>query len=129
MVLFILLWFQRFSPPSPDFLCPPSSFWMFISDMDHATVNLARSRDGLTNWERSVENPIVAPLPSQSAEQASWNCDAIYKPFVLFAAVTQQWLMWFNGRCGGLERIGMATLSGGFGNFVPRSLPSTTLWF
>lgn len=144
MVLFILLWLQRFLPPPPPpkrhpsllqtplsfFLPAPSSSWtLLILDMDHATVNLARSRDGLTNWERSVENPIVAPLPAPTPEESSWNCDAVYKPFVLFDEVTQQWLVWFNGRCGGLERIGMATLKGRFGKFVRRSPPSKDLWF
>jgi beta-1,2-mannobiose phosphorylase / 1,2-beta-oligomannan phosphorylase len=86
-----------------------------------ATINLARSRDGLTNWEKSVENPIVAPRPRVSGEPDSWNCHATYKPFVMFDDLTQQWLMWFNGRCYDLERIGMATLKGGFGNFVRRT--------
>jgi len=40
-------------------------------------VNLARSRDGLTGWEASVENAIVAP----DTEPDSWNCDGTYKPF------------------------------------------------
>jgi hypothetical protein len=39
----------------------------------------------------------------------------------MFDDLTQQWLMWFNGRCYDLERIGMATLKGDFGNFVRRT--------
>jgi beta-1,2-mannobiose phosphorylase / 1,2-beta-oligomannan phosphorylase len=88
-------------------------------------VNLARSRDGLTNWEASVENPIVAPLP-----EPSWNCDAVYKPYALFDEATQQWLLWYNGRCGHLERIGMSSLKGlSLGKFVKRGPPARDLWF
>lgn len=42
--------------------------------VDHATVNLTRSQDGLTNWEPSLANP----------EPGSRNCDAVYKPFALY---------------------------------------------
>ena len=93
--------------------------------MDHATVNLARSKNGLTDWEANVENPIVAPEPAED----SWNCDAVYKPFVLYDDVNKQWLLWYNGRCGGLERIGMSSSKGSFGKFVKRAPPATTLWF
>ena len=96
-----------------------------IVDIDHATVNLARSKDGLTNWEASVENPIVAPEPDPN----SWDCDAVYKPFTLYDEATDQWLVWYNGRCGGLERIGMSSLKGDFGRFVERAGPAQGLWF
>jgi len=86
--------------------------------MDHATVNLARSRDGLTNWEASVENPILRP-----ELESSWNCDAVHKPFVLYDEANERWLLWYNGRCGDLERIGVATLNGDFGRFVKRASP------
>ena len=94
--------------------------------MDHATINLARSKDGLKNWEKSTSNPIVSPGPRRD----SWNCDAVYKPFVVHDEVSQQWLMWFNGRCGGLERIGMASMRGdSFGSFVKRSGTPKRLWY
>ena len=88
-------------------------------------MHLARSRDGLTKWEASVENPIVAPEP----EANSWNCDAVYKPFTLYDQATGQWLMWYNGRCGELERIGMSSLKGDFGTFVKRAEHAHVLWF
>jgi hypothetical protein len=116
MVLFILLWIQRFTKR-----CNLTNV-----DVDHATVNLARSRDGLTNWERSVENPIVAPEPYED----SWNCDAVYKPFALYDEANSQWLLWYNGRCGHLERIGMSSLKGDLsGRFAPRAPPADILWF
>jgi hypothetical protein len=95
-------------------------------DVDHATVNLARSKDGLKNWQKSIANPIVSPEPSREA----WNCDAVYKPFVAWDEVSQQWLLWYNGRCGGLERIGMSSLKGdSFGEFVERDGPAKRLWY
>jgi len=91
-------------------------------------VNLARSKDGLTQWEASVENPIVAPEPSEP-EAESWNCDAVYKPFTIYDEATGQWLLWYNGRCGGLERIGMSSLKGDFGDFVQRAEHAENLWY
>lgn len=93
--------------------------------MDHATVNLARSKDGLTNWEKSISNPIVAP-----GSEGSWNCDAVYKPFVLRDNVNGRWLLWYNGRCGEVESIGISSLKGNnFGKFVKRAAPAKELWF
>jgi hypothetical protein len=68
-------------------------------------VNLAQSRNRLTEWEASVENPIGAPNPDPN----SWNYDATYKPFALFDQATGQWLPWYNGRCEHLERIAITT--------------------
>jgi len=96
-----------------------------IKDVDHATVNLARSRDGLTKWEASVENPIVGP----ERKKGSWNCDAVYKPVVQYDEENSQWLMWYNGRCGHLEMIGMSSLKGNFGKFVKRAPHADALWY
>jgi len=99
---------------------------LLTEDVDHATVNVVRSRDGIKNWETSTANPIVAPGPSKE----SWNCDAVYKPFVAYDEKNEQWLLWYNGRCGGLERIGMSSLQGNsFGTFVERGGPAKNLWF
>lgn len=59
MIVPFLLRIQRSQPQSLE----------LIVDVDLATVNLARSKEGLTNWEASLENPIVAPEP----ELDSWN--------------------------------------------------------
>jgi hypothetical protein len=94
-------------------------------DIDHATINLARSKYGLTNWEASVENPIVQP----EQRAGSWNCDAVYKPVALYDEAHSQWLLWYNGRCGHMEMIGMSTLKGGLGRFVRRSPHPGALWY
>ena len=75
-------------------------FYIGYRDEPSAQIGLARSRDGLTNWERHPANPIVRPVRNE------WDHDACYKPFALFDGT--QWLLWYNGRHGGLEQIGVA---------------------
>ena len=76
--------------------------WMFyigFRNEDYAQIGIARSRDGVTGWERSPLNPIVAPDPE------AWDGEACYKPFVLFDG--KEWLLWYNGRKGHIEQIGL----------------------
>ncbi len=85
-------------------------FYIGFRDTDHAQIGLARSRDGITNWQRHPANPIIRPGQNQ------WDHDACYKPCAVFDG--QQWLLWYNGRHGGLEQIGVVFHEGeelGFG--------------
>jgi len=75
-------------------------FYIGFRDRDHAQIGAARSRDGLTNWQRLPSNPIIRP------GRDSWDGDACYKPFAIFDG--RQWLLWYNGRRGDLEQIGLA---------------------
>jgi predicted GH43/DUF377 family glycosyl hydrolase len=79
-------------------------FYIGFRDVDHAQIGLARSRDGITHWERNPANPIVHPDPG------SWDHDACYKPYAVFDG--QKWLLWYNGRHGALEQIGVAIHDG-----------------
>lgn len=82
-------------------------FYIGYEDMFKARVCLARSRDGITGWERHPENPILSPgLPG------AWDSEAAYKPFVVHDPEEDQWLMWFNARTGTTERIGLAVHPG-----------------
>jgi hypothetical protein len=86
-------------------------FYIGYRDVDHAQIGIARSRDGITNWERNPSNPSIRP------GQDEFDQDACYKPFALFDGM--RWLLWYNGRHGGLEQIGLALHDGedlGFGN-------------
>lgn len=77
-------------------------YWMFyigFKNEDYAQIGIARSRDGVTGWERSALNPIVAPDPG------AWDAEACYKPFVLFDG--ERWRLWYNGRVGTTEQIGL----------------------
>jgi beta-1,2-mannobiose phosphorylase / 1,2-beta-oligomannan phosphorylase len=73
-------------------------FYIGFRDVDHAQIGVARSKDGVTNWHRLGANPIVRP------GHGEWDADACYKPYAIFDG--KQWLLWYNGRNGGLEQIG-----------------------
>lgn len=79
-------------------------FYIGFRDVDHAQIGLARSRDGISRWQRHPANPIVRPDPGQ------WDQDACYKPFALYDGA--KWLLWYNGRRGGVEQIGLALHQG-----------------
>ncbi len=79
-------------------------FYIGFRDEDHAQIGLARSRDGISGWERHPENPIIRPGAGQ------WDHDAVYKPFAILDG--RRWLLWYNGRRGGVEQIGLAIHEG-----------------
>ena len=79
-------------------------FYIGFRDVDHAQIGIARSRDGIHDWQRHPANPIIGPTPN------GWDHDATYKPSVVFDA--GRWLLWYNGRHGGMEQIGLATHEG-----------------
>ncbi len=79
-------------------------FYVGFRDEPHAQIGIARSRDGITNWERHPANPIIRPGKDQ------WDHDACYKPYAIFDG--EKWLLWYNGRHGGLEQIGLVTHQG-----------------
>lgn len=54
--------------------------------------------------ERHPQNPIIRP------GEGRWDADACYKPFAVWDG--SQWLLWYNGRKGSLEQIGLCTHSG-----------------
>jgi predicted GH43/DUF377 family glycosyl hydrolase len=75
-------------------------FYIGFRDTDHAQIGVARSRDGIGAWQRHPANPIIRPGKDQ------WDHDACYKPYAIFDG--QKWLLWYNGRHGSLEQIGLA---------------------
>ena len=79
-------------------------FYIGFRDVDHAQIGVARSRDGITQWQRHPANPIIRPGNNQ------WDHDACYKPCAIFDGT--KWLLWYNGRHGGLEQIGLAVHEG-----------------
>nr|MDO8115427.1 family 43 glycosylhydrolase [Candidatus Sigynarchaeota archaeon] len=76
-------------------------FYIGFSDIDHARIGVARSKDGIFGWERHPSNPILAP------GKGTWDGDACYKPYAIFDG--SRWLLWYNGRRGSVEQIGLAT--------------------
>jgi predicted GH43/DUF377 family glycosyl hydrolase len=79
-------------------------FYIGFRDRDHAQIGLARSRDGITGWQRHPANPIIRP------GQDKWDHDAVYKPYAVFDG--GRWFLWYNGRKGSVEQIGLALHEG-----------------
>lgn len=79
-------------------------FYIGFEDEHTARICLARSRDGVTGWQRHPANPILGPTPR------AWDAEACYKPFALRAG--DRWLLWYNGRRGSVEQIGVAVHEG-----------------
>ena len=79
-------------------------FYIGFRDQHTAQIGLARSRDGITRWRRHAANPIIRPGAGK------WDADSCYKPFALFDG--KRWLLWYNGRKGDVEQIGVATHDG-----------------
>ena len=47
-----------------------------------------------------------------AAHTEEWDADACYKPFAIYDPDARSWLLWYNGRRGGVEQIGLATHEG-----------------
>lgn len=81
-------------------------FYIGFRDINHAQIGLARSRDGIGGWERLRDNPIIRPTAG------GWDADACYKPFAIYDDKGRRWMLWYNGRRGSVEQIGLATHEG-----------------
>jgi len=79
-------------------------FYIGFRDESHAQIGVAKSRDGITAWSRHPSNPIIRPGANR------WDHDAVYKPYAIYDG--QKWLLWYNGRRGGSEQIGLAIHQG-----------------
>lgn len=75
-------------------------YYIGYQNEDVARVCCATSIDGII-WERSDCNLILAPT------KKGWDSDAVYKPSYL--EYNNKAYLWYNGRSGRLERIGLAT--------------------
>ena len=75
-------------------------FYIGFRDEHHAQIGAAFSPDGIDNWVRHPENPLIRPTKD------GWDADACYKPYAV--ETSDGWLLWYNGRKGTLEQIGAA---------------------
>lgn len=78
-------------------------FYIGFRDIDYAQIGIARSKNGISNWERHPKNPIISP-------GKGWDASAVYKPYAIFDG--KKWLLWYNGRNNAHEQIGVATHEG-----------------
>jgi len=81
-------------------------FYIGYRDIHTANICVAKSPDGITRWERSRYNPLVVPTPE------GWDAAACYKPSALWNEIDNKWMLWYNGRIGRDERIGLVTKAG-----------------
>lgn len=84
-------------------------FYIGFYDINFAQIGMARSKNGIDQWERYSGNPIISPTPG------GWDASACYKPYVI--QEKNRWLLWYNGRNEALERIGLAIYKGNKLNF------------
>lgn len=77
-------------------------FYIGYENVDNARICVARSSDGIA-WKRENGNPILC------ATKNSWDADAVYKPTVCYMEDEKKWFLWYNGRKGHDEYIGLAT--------------------
>lgn len=85
----------------------PDYYYMFylgISGDAKAAAGLARSRDGITNWERHPDNPVIA------GTDGNWDYASICKVSVI--EEEDGYKMWYNGCNRGGEQIGYAVHKG-----------------
>jgi predicted GH43/DUF377 family glycosyl hydrolase len=75
-------------------------FYIGFSNPYHAQIGMARSKDGITNWQQHPANPLIR------TDHGQWDADACYKPYTIFDG--KKWLLWYNGRRGQFEQIGVA---------------------
>jgi len=75
-------------------------FYIGFHNEHYAQIGIARSTNGISNWQRHPKNPIIAPSPG------CWDAEACYKPYTIFDG--RKWLLWYNGRNGVFEQIGLA---------------------
>jgi hypothetical protein len=78
-------------------------FYIGFKNVDYAQIGMARSKDGVTNWERFSENPIIKP-------GQGWDASAVYKPYAI--PDKDKWLLYYNGRREHKEQIGVAIHKG-----------------
>ena len=84
-------------------------YYMFYIGFENehlARIGIARSKDGITGWERLKTNPIISP------DKDKWDGDACYKPFAIYDEKEDLWRLWYNGRKGNVEQIGLVIRQG-----------------
>ena len=77
-------------------------FYIGYRDINTACICAARSKDGITGWQRVPENPLVMPTPG------GWDEDSCYKPTVV-RDEDGLYHLWYNGRRESYEYIGYAS--------------------
>ena len=75
-------------------------FYIVYKTVNEASICIAKSDNGI-GWVRSDENPIVTPTVN------TFDQSSCYKPSVVYDEDNDEWRMWYNGRNGNSEYIGL----------------------
>jgi predicted GH43/DUF377 family glycosyl hydrolase len=75
-------------------------FYTAVQDHNKERICLARSRDGITGWERHPSNPIIT-----WGQFGAWDVESVSIPFPLHLA--GRWLCYYTGRNFSNHRIGV----------------------
>ena len=78
-------------------------FYIGYTDLHTARIFVAKSKDGITNWTRYAKEPIV------KSTKGTFDSDACYKPTAIWDDKNNRWMLWYNGRNGEKEYIGLVT--------------------
>lgn len=78
-------------------------FYIGYSDIHTARIFVAKSKNGITDWERNGNNPIIAPVREE------FDSEACYKPSAIWDEKNERWLVYYNGRTKHNEYIGLYT--------------------
>lgn len=78
-------------------------FYIGYKNKYEANICCAVSENGKSKWRRHEENPIVVPTKN------TWCNDSIYKPSVIFNDMSNELMLYCNGRNGNDEYIGLYT--------------------
>ncbi len=68
------------------------------------SVSILAQNSTAAGWRKDPANPIISPSLN------AWDHDACYKPYAILDG--SRWLLWYNGRHGSVEQIGLATHEG-----------------
>ncbi len=80
-------------------------FYIGFKHIEYAQIGMARSKDGISKWERYRGNPLIKP-------GNGWDATAVYKPYVVPDEKNNRWLLYYNGRNEKLEQVGIAIHEG-----------------
>lgn len=75
-------------------------------NIDVARICFSISEDDGNTWNEYCGNPIISP------SKGSWDCHAVYKPTICKSLNSEKWMLWYNGRKGHSEYIGLAQKEG-----------------
>jgi predicted GH43/DUF377 family glycosyl hydrolase len=91
------------------FVCPKRDGWytMFYISVDGDCVlciSVARSHDGISNWQRHPSNPIIAGY------DGSWDWRGVCKPSIV--ETEKGYMLWYNAANRNFEEIGLTVHDG-----------------